>query len=279
RHLMQTRPWDFFMFVDMGIDRIHHGFWKYFDPSHPKYEAGNRYENAIKRYYQYVDEQIGKVLALLDDDTVVLVVSDHGAKPMIGGICVNEWLMQEGYLTLKEKPSAVVPLEKVEVDWPRTKAWGAGGYYSRVFFNVKGREPQGVIEPQDYERERDELMARIAGLTDEYGQNIGSVSFKPEEVYRTVRNIPPDLIVYFGNLAWRAVGSVGHNRVHTRENDTGPDDANHAQHGLFIMRRPGMATTGQELQGLDLLDVAPTVLDLMGLSVPSDMEGKVIRVA
>ncbi len=97
-HLMTSKPWDFFMHVDMGVDRIHHGFWKFSDARHPLHEVGNRYEHAIRDYYVHIDQQIGERLALLDDETAVLVLSDHGAQPKMGGICFNEWLKQEGYL-------------------------------------------------------------------------------------------------------------------------------------------------------------------------------------
>jgi predicted AlkP superfamily phosphohydrolase/phosphomutase len=271
-HLMATKPWDFFMHVDMGVDRIHHGFWKFFDERHPQYEPGNRYENAIRDYYIHLDRQIGERLALLDDDTVILVVSDHGGKPMMGGICFNEWLKQEGYLTLEYQPDGVVPLEKCEVDWEKTLAWGSGGYYARLFLNVKGREPNGVIEPGDYERVRDELAERIASITDPEGNNIGSVAYKPEWIYQEVNNIAPDLIVYFGNLNWRSVGSLGLNRIHTFENDTGPDDANHAQEGLYIYIDP--KNQGQGLGPTrHLMDVAPTILERLGVPVPADMQG------
>nr|NIO67597.1 phosphodiesterase [Anaerolineae bacterium] len=195
------------------------------------------------------------------------------------GICVNEWLMKEGYLKLKEKPEGIVPLEKAEVNWKKTKAWGAGGYYGRIFLNVKGREPEGTIKPKHYERVRDELAAKLTALTDEKGNPIGTRVIKPQDVYPECRNIPPDLIVYFGDLDWRSVGSVGLDRIHTFENDTGPDDANHAVNGIFIMYDPRGEHGGRKLEGLQLMDVAPTVLDLMGLPVPRDMEGKVIRVS
>ena len=277
KHLLREKEWDFFMLVEIGLDRIHHGFWKYFDPQHPKYQPGSPYANATRDYYKYLDEEIGEILESLDDNTVVMVVSDHGAKKMDGGICVNEWLMKEGYLKLKEKPQGIVPLEKVEVNWKKTKAWGAGGYYGRIFLNVKGREPEGIIKPKHYERVRDELVAKLTALTDEKGNPIGTRVFKPQDVYPECRNIPPDLIVYFGDLAWRSVGSVGLNRIHTFENDTGPDDANHAVNGIFIMYDPLGEHSGRKLEGLQLMDVAPTVLDLIGLPVPRDMEGKVIR--
>jgi len=273
RHLLKTKAWDFFMHVDMGVDRIHHGFWKYFDERHPLHEPGNPYQNAIRDYYIHLDGQIGEWLTLLDDDTAVLVVSDHGGQPMRGGIAFNEWLKQEGYLVLDYQPEGVVPLEKCEVDWSKTIAWGSGGYYARLFLNVKGREPEGAIEPANYEQVRDELIARIAAIPDPQGRPLGSVAYKPEEIYRQVNNIPPDLIVYFGNLGWRSVGSLGLNRLHTFENDTGPDDANHAQEGLYIYYDPKRRGQGRG-PTRHLMDVAPTILELMDVPVPDDMQGQ-----
>ncbi|RMF83225.1 MAG: phosphodiesterase [Nitrospinota bacterium] len=276
RHLLTTRPWDFAIFVEMGVDRIHHGFWKYTDPRHRKYEPGNPYEQAIKDYYIYIDQEIGRLLSLLDDDTVVLVVSDHGAKRMDGGICINEWLIQEGYLTLKEYPATPTPLSKLSIDWSRTRAWGEGGYYARLFLNVKGREPEGTIDPAQYEQVRDELRARLEALTDEQGNNIGTRVFKPEEVYPVVNGIAPDLIVYFGNLYWRSVGIVGLRSVHTFENDTGPDDANHAEQGIFILYDP-RRKEGRWREDMTIYDVAPTILHHLGMAIPGDMEGKVLE--
>lgn len=280
RYLLQEKRWDFFAFVEIGLDRIHHGMWKFWDPVHPKYEPDNPYRSAIPDYYRYLDRELGEILGMVDDDTVVLVVSDHGAKAMEGGFAVNEWLRREGLLVLKEEPpyEGLVPFEKVEVDWEKTTAWGAGGYYARIFLNVEGREPMGKIPARDYEKVRDQIKEKIEALPDPEGKPMGSVVFKPEELYREVRNIPPDLIVYFGNLSWRSVGSFGLPDVYTFENDTGPDDANHDQDGVFILWDPRRNLGGEYLEGLQLMDVAPTVLDLMGLRVPPDMQGKLVRV-
>lgn len=275
RHLLQSREWDFAMMVEMGIDRIHHGFWKYMDPTHPKYEAGNPWENSILEYYKLVDGEIARVLEGIPQDTVVYVVSDHGARSMIGGICVNEWLMQKGYLTLKETPKTPTPIGKVEIDWSKTMAWGEGGYYSRIFMNVQGREPQGVIPAADYEKVRRDLIAGLQGICDEQGRNIGTVVHRPEDIYRKCNGVPPDLLTYFGNLDWRSVGSVGMGSIWTYENDTGPDDANHDWHGIFIRRDPARPAQG-EMQGLRLFDMAPTILKDFGLPIPGDMIGKAI---
>jgi len=277
-YLMDKKPWDLFIFVDMGVDRIHHGFWSYMDPKHHNYEPGNPFENAIHDYYVYLDQELGKLLERLDEDTAVLVVSDHGAKRLDGGFCINEWLKQEGLLVIKEQPPGLVPLEKCEVDWERTKVWGSGGYYARVFFNVEGREPQGIIPASEYETFREEMIRRFEATTDHKGNPLGTVALKPQELYREVRNIAPDLIVYFGNLSWRSVGSLGFDAIHTFENDTGPDDANHAQDGLVILYDPRRNLNGQPLDGLQLECIAPTILRLMNVDIPASMEAEPIAI-
>jgi hypothetical protein len=103
KYLMTTKPWDFFMMVEMGVDRMHHAFWKYVDRTHPKFEPGNPYENVMREYYKAVDDRIGELLSLVGDETAVFIVSDHGARPMYGGLCVNQWLIQEGLLVVRDK--------------------------------------------------------------------------------------------------------------------------------------------------------------------------------
>lgn len=271
---MLKRPWDFFMAVEMGTDRIHHGFWKFIDPAHAKYQKGNPYENAIRDYYKAVDAELGRVLALLDGETAVMVVSDHGAKKMDGGICINEWMLRTGWLSLlDERPTRVTAMEKVKIDWSKTKAWGEGGYYARVFMNVRDREPEGLIAPEDYERTRAELAEAITHIHGPNGEDIGTKVYIPQQIYRKVNGIAPDLIVYFGDLAWRSVGSMGHPEVWTLENDTGPDDANHAQEGILIYWDPSRKLGGQTLTGMEIMDFAPTVLKFFDLPIPTDMQG------
>ncbi|NJO42464.1 MAG: phosphodiesterase [Cyanobacteria bacterium RU_5_0] len=267
---------DFLMLVDMGVDRIHHSFWKPMDARHPQHIPDSPYANAIHDYYCHVDARVGQLLSQCGNETAVLVVSDHGARPLMGGICINEWLLAERYLVLKETPDSPTSLDNVEVDWSRTKAWGAGGYYGRVFLNVKGREPQGIIALADYEQERSRLAERLAAIPDPNGQPLETRVFKPQQVYRKVRGIAPDLIVYFGELAWRSVGIVGSGEFYTADNDTGPDDANHAQYGMMIFYDPQAPSGGKQLEGAQLYDILPTLLSRYGLSAPSGLRGKVL---
>lgn len=279
KYAIKKKPWDFFMHVNMGVDRIHHAFWRYHDPSHRLYEPNNRYRDLIRDYYKQIDTQIGELIELADDDTTVIIASDHGVTRMDGGICINEWLWHEGWLALKTPPpeGKIIRFEDADIDWSRTRAWGAGGYYGRVFLNMAGREPQGVIPPDAYETTRDELAALIAAIPGPDREPLNTSVMKPQDVYTTVNNIAPDLMVYFGDLHWRSVGSLGHGRHYTFENDTGPDDANHATHGMFILHEPNRRGLGQ-IDDHQLMDIAPTILDRLRVSIPGVMQGRVIHV-
>ena len=216
------------------------------------------------------------MLRHVPDDTAVFVVSDHGAKSMDGGIRINDWLRCNGYLTLKEEPTGVVPFDFTKVDWSRTMAWGEGGYYSRIFFNVEGREPQGIVPVDRYEQLQEQLKCQLEAIPDEDGNPIGTRVFTPKDLYREVRGIPPDLIVYFGNLSWRSIGSVGAGTIHARENDTGPDDANHAPYGICIFADPRSEVRGH-CTGLHLFDIGRTVLSHFDVPAPLEMKGNIIQ--
>ena len=285
--LLKNKPWDFFMMVEMGTDRIHHGFWKYFDKQHPRYEFNPQLQNCMGDYYAHVDATLGKILEDIPDDAWVAVVSDHGIKRMIGGIAFNEWLIQQGYLVLKSRPAKLTPIGKCDIDWSKTSAWGDGGYYGRLFLNIKGREPQGVIAPENVEAFKAELSAKIMALGDETGQPFASPTqvLRPEIIYEKVNGIAPDLIVYFGGLYWRSVGGVGGEpaRIHTFENDSGPDDANHAEEGIFILStkarmKANLTGPGQQ-HGLHLRSVAKTILKLQGVEPPPSMGGEAFDIS
>ncbi len=267
------KDFDFNMMVEMGTDRIHHAFWRFMDTNHRLYKPGNPFEHAIRDYYELIDREIGETLQGVPEDATVMIVSDHGAKTMVGAIAINEFFIKEGLLTLKQRPEKPGRMTMDMVDWEKTKCWGEGGYYSRIFFNVKGREPQGQIDPADLPAFQKELIAKLEGICDENGNNIGTKVLIPQEVYAKVNGIAPDLIVYLGDLDWRSAGSVGLDCIHLYENDTGPDDANHAKNGVVVISPAnGRATRGGGQYSI--YDIAPTILDHFGIAVPKDMKGK-----
>ncbi len=276
RELLSKYDPDFFMMVEMGSDRIHHGFWHYMDPEHRKHEPGPLTE-AIHDYYIQLDGELARLLEQIDlSNTSLLLISDHGAKRLEGGICVNEWLRREGWLVLKNQsiPRGTA-LAKCDIDWTRTRAWAEGGYYARICLNVKGREPQGIVEAADFETTRDELAAKLRQIPDDRGEPILTHTHKPQELYRRIEGIPPDLVVIFGDLHWRAVGTLGYDSIYTYDNDTGPDEANHAQYGFFNWIAPGIAPHVEPMD-IDILDVAPTMLSHLQQPIPATMQGKVL---
>ena len=202
--------------VEMGLDRMHHGFWKDMDPEHRKYEPGGAYESAILDYHVYLDGLLGQLLAQADDDTTVLVVSDHGAKRMDGGIRVNEWLRGEGLLaTAREPRGRRSASADVAIDWSRDDRVGrrrllrarlpqrprprAGGDDRARGLRARARRPQAPARG-DPRRERATRSGRAPTSRRSSTREVGGVA--------------PDLIVLFGDLLWRAVGHDRRRRGH-----------------------------------------------------------------
>ena len=265
RYLLQEKDWDLFWFVEIGLDRIHHAFWKYFDEKHHLFEPNSKYRNVIRDYYRLLDKEIGRTLKLVDENTALCIVSDHGVKRMKGAFAVNQWLIDEGLLKPVNKidPGKTIKFDDVNVDWESTVAWAWGGYYSRVFLNVKGRETRGVVRLSEYERVREEIAERILSIRGPNGEKWNTRVYYPEDIYPIANGDKPDIMVYFDDLYWRAAGTLGHQSNYLPENDTGPDDAVHSEYGVFVLKMPEMGNAG--VVETSIYDFAPTVLKLFGM--------------
>ena len=272
-HVWSEKRPDFMMMVEIGLDRFHHAFWRHIDTEHPRHEAGNRWEHLGREYYRLLDTHIGRLRNLADDDTTFLVVSDHGARAMHGGFCINEWLIRKGYLVLREPPLTPSPLRHSLVDWARTRAWAEGGYYARIFLNVLGREPDGRVAPTEVVALRDDLRAELEAARDDDGNRIAVTVRIPEKHYRQARGFPPDLMVYFDDLKLRAIGSIGGGRITVAENDTGADSCNHDWDGIFVMSGGRTVPQGR-VEGAEIYDVTPTILGAFGVPRPPGILGR-----
>jgi predicted AlkP superfamily phosphohydrolase/phosphomutase len=277
KYLIRNKKWEFFMSVEIGLDRLHHAFWKFYDKEHHLYKPGSNYENTIKEYYVYLDKKIGEVLGILDKETTVIIASDHGTKSMKGVFCINEWLIKEGYLVLKERPKRPIELGKARVDWNKTKAWAWGGYYSRIFVNLKGRETNGVVEEKYYNGFKEELKMKLSTISGPNGEVVKNKIIEPHELYGEITCDAPDLMASFDDYSIRAAGTLGHDTLFLSENDTGPDDSMHSMDGVLMIYDPKVSR-GMEIKGASILDIAPTVLHLLGskgrIEVP---RGKIIQ--
>ncbi len=268
--------WDVFAIHEIGTDRLHHAFWKYIDPAHADYVPGNPFEHVAEEYFALLDSLIGRLLSHSDTNTVVAIVSDHGMMPMRGCFCINQWLQDRGYLVLRQPVSEPgTPLERADVDWARTRVWGAGGYYARLFFNVRGRETEGTLEPAEVPQVRATLESELRALRGADGSPMPTRILDPRKLYRELRGDPPDLMVYFDDLRWRSAGTMGHPSNYLRMNDTGPDDAVHSMEGVYLAYDP-QVTDGRAIPAFDAVDLMPTLLELARQEAPAGLQGHAI---
>ncbi len=274
KHVWRSEQPDFMAMVDIGIDRLHHVLWRSLDTSDPQYDRNPLLRGAALEYLALVDRELGGLLDELGEDTSVIVASDHGARPLRGAIAINEWLIDQGYLVLRDaRPTAPTPLARAAIDWTRTRAWAEGGYYARIFLNVVGREPQGIVQRAERVELRDALAAQLGQIRGPAGELLRHRIETPEALYRAQHGRPPDLLAFFGDLDYRAAGTLGHGRVCLPHNDTGADGCNHDWDGLFVHAGPGAAQQA-EPAAWSIYDVTRTILGLAGVRCDDDLLGE-----
>ena len=278
-HLLRTKPWDLFVAVVMSVDRAQHTLWKFFDKDHPRYVDDPELREGLLDLHRQIDEWLAKVMNLLPKDTMVIVASDHGAKRMYHRINVNEILASEGLLKLREVPDRPIGLAELDrrglIDWSRTVAFALGAYVAQVFVNLEGREPRGVVKPgEEYEAVREQVADLLKSVRGPDGQRLDTRVFMREEAYRgEMIDVMPDLTVYFDNLHYGANEAVGFGSPYSLETAKGPDDSNHGEYGMLVIRDPEGRLSG-ELRGAKLEDIAPTVLRALGLEPPPGLDGR-----
>lgn len=275
KYFIKEKKCDFVFTVIMGTDRMPHLFYRYFDKNHRRYTPHPKYESALKNHYKFCDESIGEILNLMDKDTAMIVTSDHSVQRLDGRINLNEWLIKEGYMKLRKRPERPTSLMQVDIDWSQTKAW-ATGFTGQLYLNVKGRESQGIVDSQDYERLLDELAEKLKAITDEKGESLDTKVYRRKDIHSgEYAKFGPDLFVYFDNCYWNISELIGYDSIYSYDTPKGPDDGGHGPFGFFAMAGKGVPKRGK-VSDADLLDIAPTVLHLFGVTIPQDMEGKVL---
>ena len=343
KYLMTNFDWDFFVTVFLGLDLIQHFFWKYADPEHPLYspEGAEKYGDEILKFYQKMDNIAKELLEAVDDDeTSVIIMSDHGFGALHNSFNVNTWLNKKGYLQLKQKgdksslkwllkflptrektrasviavaeslglvgissfvteqssllhtmlkriwgllkamPSTYPLLDEANVDWSRTKAYNLVGNIGRICINVKGREPQGIVEPgEEYENVRNLLIAELRNLTNPKNGEIMEVEvFKREQVYHGEHlQKAPDLVFSINEFGTEIDSRLGHSAFFNFDmsKSQGHFSGTHRLDGIFIMMGPEVEK-GKKIDQAEITDVAPTILYMMGCPIPLDMDGKAL---
>jgi predicted AlkP superfamily phosphohydrolase/phosphomutase len=319
--LMADHAHDFLMFHFQATDVGQHALWKFVDPNHHDHEprAAARYGPILAGLYRHVDEAIGRMVERLEDDTTVIVMSDHGFGPLHNVVNLNLFLLDRGLLRLKRgawtrlkaglfraglTPASVWHLveraglqnyvwqvsksarNKVvhrflsfdDVDWSRTLAYSIG-HVGQVYVNLAGREPDGVVAPGEYEEVRRRVSDTLQELCHpETGKPmVTRVVPGDHVVHGPFAHRGPDLHIVLDDyraIAFPLFATDSH--VVTRQ--IRGDSGCHRLHGILVAWGANVRQ-GAGIDDPHIVDLAPTILHLLGLPVPEEMDGRVLAEA
>lgn len=257
-------------------DQGQHMFWRTIDPQHPAYtpELGEKYGDVILGFYQEMDKALAMALNKMDENTILLVVSDHGFTSFRRAFNLNSWLKENGYVKLiNEWRQGELPLF-ANVDWSGTRAYGAG--LNSLYVNQVGREAYGIVQPgPEKEALLDELVEKLEQVRDpETGEQVISKVYKTKDWYQgsEVEN-SPDLIIGY-NKGYRASWqtTLGKFPKFLFEDNTQKWSGDHCMDNALI---PGILFSSEKvkLEKPALYDIAPTILKIYGIEKPKEMVG------
>ena len=253
-HLMENRPWDYFHVHIMGTDRINHFLWGLMERGDPTYAP------RFLEYYDRIDEILGRLLERLDSEVHFILMSDHGFCTIKGEINLSRYLIEQGLLKYRSSP----PQGLSDIH-PDSRAYTL--LPGRIYINLKGREPQGGVEPEEYDRVRREVADKLLQFRlPESDEPVIREVFKREDIYSGEHlEAAADLFAiphdgYDLKADARKETLVEHSALvgmHTY------DDASVLIRGSKSIR-----------PDVEIIDLLPTVFHLMGVPVPADVDGR-----
>ncbi len=274
---IKNKQWNFITCVLIGSDRLEHYFWSYIDKSHRYYKGDTKYKTVLIDYFKYIDTQLGKILEILPDDVNIIVSSDHGMDKMNCRFNMNDWLIKEGYLVLKQKLTEPVKLKMSNIDWSKTRVFSVGAYFARLYFNLEGREPEGIVTLEEYDLLQKEISDKLKLIKDDNGNKMDNKIYLPQEIYHgEFAEESPDIMIYFDNLKCGVNNDVGNEGLYSWATTTGSDDAGHAPLGTFVMAGPATPNLG-DIGQISIYDVTPTILSIFGINKSEDFRGRIIN--
>lgn len=258
-----------------GPDRIQHMFYRHDVADHPANRGRDceRYRGVIDEMYERMDGLVGRVAAEMDDDAVLIVLSDHGFCDFSRGVNLNTWLRENGYLSAKDGVEAGEYL--AGVDWSRTRAYAFG--LSGIYINQVGRESQGIVPASESAKLRQEIVGKLTGLHDAERNRcaIRAVHDCHKKYHGPYVGNGPDLVIGYERgyrASWEnAVGKIDGALFHDNDRFWSGD------HCVDPELVPGVLFLNRKLPSdskPSIMDLAPTILQLFGVPLPGYLDGK-----
>jgi len=266
-----------FFFYFSSLDLNSHMFWRLMDPQHPEYDATLAAENgsAIEDFYQQVDQVLGEVLPRLDDQTTLLVLSDHGFAPYNRSFNLNTWLLNTGYIKLKGGAVSDTSEPLGNVDWSQTRAYGIG--LNGLYLNLRGRESNGIVEPgTQADNLMAELRAKLLDVQDPKSKQhvITRVDLASEAYQGPYARSGPDMLVGYNRgyrAGWQTI--LGSFPAQELEDNTNPWSGDHCMDYTLV---PGVLLSNRKIAASTpaLTDIAPTIFAEFGIAKTQGMIGQ-----
>lgn len=263
-------------------DRVQHLFWRFLEPDHPAHHGrtpSGEFAGVIAEHYRRADAAVGSALAFADDQTLVIVLSDHGFGSFRRCVDLNAWLLEHGLLALRDglRPGPEAGDLLRAVDWSRTKAYAVG--LGGIYLNLQGREASGIVPTIEAENLKASIARALTGLADPQGGALAVRGVRSrEELYRgPYVHEAPDLLTLFERgyrVSWgTSMGGVGASVFEDNTNAWGGDHIVDPAlvPGVLFMDRPFRGG------GARLIDLAPTILSALGLPTDPALEGEDLR--
>jgi len=277
-YLLRNKPWDLYFMHAHCPDTMHHRFATQMDPATAKSpEEAEHWQGVELALYQSLDRMIARILSAVDEEeTLIIMTSDHGAKASTHRFTAFIPLAQAGLLSFKgpepgpRGAQAGAPLARLarQIDWARTKAVQVGSCH--IYVNLRGRDPDGIVEPgEEYEQVRDQVIKALYEYTDpETGKKPFTLALRREDA--RIIGLHGDRV---GDVVFAISGDFGgQHGPHLPTTEWGIGSLR----GLLIMKGPGVKRNYIMKRTAWLMDIVPTICHLMDLPVPRDAEGAIL---
>jgi len=285
-HTLREYPSDITVVVFSETDRVQHMFWRFVDPLHPRYDPAiaAKYGEVIDQVYQRMDKIIGKAMKYVDENTVLIVLSDHGFNSYRKGVNLNTWLVKNGFMTrVTDDVGRELGLDNLydredfwpDVDWSRTKAYAIG--LGQIYINLAGREKHGLVRPgADYERVVREICDGLSNLVDrETGERVVIGAYPRADIYQgPFFDQAPDIQLGFSRgyrVSWQTtLGGIPEDVIQVNNKKWSSD---HCSYDPSITQGIILSNRKIAKRKPSIVDIAPTVLKTFDIPIPNDYDG------